>query len=304
MNFPYVGAEGHRPADAHRQWSQSYYFNFYDPGKCVGGFMRIGLLENLRQSNMAFILFRDGSPAYYRICGQSPYTHDRMDAGLEVAGLRFAAIEPLKKARLQFDEGGFAMNLTFEGLCPMADSIALTRTAAGALAGEIAAAHLEGPGRVRGTVRLRGTEIEIDGTGFRDISWGVRNWEALDSYRLSWPVFADGSAFALIHATTVTGQNVYMKMSYDGREWRPVGDLDDSTEFADDGMTVRSLRWRFRDNLDRAFEYRGKPIFRAFVPFDGMLLTEHMMEYRLAGGTIGYGVFECGFRLPRGGRKS
>lgn len=304
MEALYAGMEGYLPGEGQRQWSQSFYFNFYDPARRVGGFMRIGLLENLGQSNMFYVLFRDGKPAYSRICGQSPYTRGRMDTGLEVAGLRFSAVEPLRKARMRFDEGDFAMDLAFEALCPMADAIAMTRTEAGALTREIATAHLEGPGRVRGTVRLRGGEIPIDGAGFRDISCGVRNWEGLSRYRLSWPIFADGTAAALIHATSVASQDAYLKMFFDGAEWRPVAEIDDPVEFADDGMTVRALEWRFRDSLDRTCRYRGTPIFRAFIPFDGMLLSEHMMEYRRTDGTIGHGVCECGFRLPWGGQAS
>ncbi len=291
-------AEGHHPANDQLHWSQSYYFNFYDPQNRAGGFMRIGLLENLKQSTMVLVLFQDGKPSYYRIRGASPYTSDRLDAGVEVAGLRLASIEPLKKAKLEFADNDFSMSLTFEGLCPMADAIAMTRNEAGTLAQEIAAAHLEGPGRVTGTLRLRGPGIEVNGTGFRDISWGVRNWEALGHYRLSWPVFANGLAFAGIHATTVQGQSVYMRMLYDGTDWRAVRELEDRVEFADDGMTVRSLHWRYRDSLDRTWEYSAKPIFRAFIPFDGFFLSENMMEYRLADGTIGYGLCECGFRLP------
>jgi hypothetical protein len=302
MESLYSNAEGHHPANDHPKWSQSYYFNFYDPREVVGGFFRIGLLENLGQSNVWVVLFKDGKPAYSRLCAASPYTPGRMDNGVEVAGLRFASVEPLRKARLEFADNDFSMNLAFDALHPMADAIAMTRNEAGSLRQEIAAAHLEGPGRVSGTLSLRGKDIHVNGTGFRDISWGVRNWEALSHYRLSWPVFANGIAFAGVHATTVERRSVYMKMFHDGREWRPVGELEDGIEFADDGMTVRSLHWRFRDDLGRPWEYSGKPVFRMFFPCDGVLLTEHMMEYRLADGTIGYGVCECGFRLPWDGR--
>lgn len=298
MTSAYPNAEGHHPGNGHPQWSQSYYFNFYDARNRAGGFMRIGLLETLAQSNMVFVLFRDSLPCYYRIRAAAPYTRERLDTGVEVAGLRLTCVEPLHKAKLDFADSDFSMNLTFEGLCPMADSIAMARDDAGALAQEIAAAHLEGPGRVRGTLRLRETELEINGTGFRDVSWGVRNWEALGHYRLSWPVFENGLAFAGIHATTLEGHGVYMRMLYDGEQWRTVKELDDVVDFADDAMTVQSLAWRYRDGLDRDWRYTARPLFRAFIPFDGFMLSENMMEYRLADGTLGYGLCECGFRLP------
>lgn len=298
MESMYTGAEGHHPANDNPKWSQSYYFNFYDPAKGVGGFLRIGLLENAKLSNAWVVLFKDGKPAYNRICAASPYTSDRMDTGVEVAGLRFTSVTPLQKARLGFSDGDLTMDLLFESIHPMADAIAMARNEAGALLQTVAAAHLEGPGRVRGTLNLRGSRIDVDGTGFRDISWGVRNWEALRQYRLSWPLFANGIAFAAVHATTVDRQSVYLKMFHDNREWMEVGGLEDGVEYAADGMTVTSLHWKFRDRLDRAWEFSGRPIFRAFIPVDGFLVSENMMEYRLADGTIGYGVCECGFRLP------
>lgn len=298
MESLYSNAEGHHPANDHPKWSQSYYFNFYDPSNGVGGFLRIGVLENVKQSNVWVVLFKEGKPAYNRICAESPYTPDRMDTGLEVAGLRFSSVVPLQKARLEFSDSDLTMDLMFESLHPMADAIAMARNEAGTLRQTVAAAHLEGPGRVCGTLNLRGSRFDVNGTGFRDISWGVRNWDALRQYRLSWPLFANGIAFAGIHATTVERQSLYMKMFHDGREWMGVGEIDDGVEFADDGMTVRSLNWRFRDSLGRAWEFSGKPIFRAFIPVDGFLVSENMMEYRLGDGTVGYGVCECGFRLP------
>ncbi|MBI5506892.1 MAG: hypothetical protein HY899_19060 [Deltaproteobacteria bacterium] len=299
MTPAYANAEAHHAGNGHPQWSQSYYFNFYDPRSRAGGFMRIGLLETAGQSNMILVLFRDGRPCYYRIREAAPYTSDRLDRGVEVAGLRLVSLQPSQKAKLEFADNDFTMNLAFEGLCPMADAIAMTHNEAGALAQGFAAAHLEGPGKVSGTIRLRESEIEVNGTGFRDVSWGVRNWETLDHYCVSWPVFDNGLAFAGLTATTVQGQRVYMKMLYDGGQWRAVQELDDVVEFSDDELTVKSLRWRYRDSLDREWEYTARPLFRVFVPFDGFLLTEHMMEYRLADGTIGYGLCECGFRLPR-----
>lgn len=307
MESPYRNAEGHHPANDHPKWSQSYYFNFFDPSNNVGGFLRIGLLENAGLSNVWVVLFKDGKPAYNRICAASPYTSGRMDTGVEVAGLRFSTIVPLRSARLGFSDDDLSMDLAFECIHPMADAIAMARNEAGALLQTIAAAHLEGPGRVRGTLNLRGSRIDVDGTGFRDISWGVRTWEALRDYRLSWPLFGNGIAFAGVHATTVDGKSHYMKMFHDGRKWGGVGELDDGVEFADDGMTVASLHWRFKDGLGKPWEYSGRPIFRAFIPVDGFLVSENMMEYRLADGTVGYGVCECGFRLPwdgdRGGER-
>jgi hypothetical protein len=281
----------------HPLWSQSYYFNFYDPRSKVGGITRIGVFEHRQEANNWFIFFKEGKPLYTRINGNLPYTADRPDRGMEVAGIRLTSIVPLMKARIEYSSPDFGVDLLCEGLQPMVDCVALSRDEAGVLAEEMAYIHMEGTFRVTGSITLRGGErIEIDGSGLRDVSVGPRNWDHLLSYNLAWPVFSNGMAFVGVHAVSTHGTNAYFKIFYDGKEWLPIRRVEDRNEYENNGMTIRSLHWRFWDSGGRMFAINGKPLCSFPCPLDGFVVNSHMMQYELSGGTIGYGLAEAAFR--------
>ncbi|MDX9789099.1 MAG: hypothetical protein RBT11_20155 [Desulfobacterales bacterium] len=278
-------------------WSQSFYFNVYDPKRKVGGFLRIGVLENLGEMNNWLVFFMDGKPLYTRLNMNLPCTSSRLDDGIEVAGIRVLSLELLKKTRIEFSDRHFTLNLLYEGIQPMVDCISMSSDEEGSFAREIAHVHMEGTFRVTGSITLRGGKrIEIDGHGFRDVSVGPRNWDSLLYYTTSWPIFSNGLAFAGVHGISTTGQSAYMKMFYDGKEWVRVKRFEDRNELSEDGITIKSLHWRFWDANDRMWEYTGKPLFVWPCPLDTFVANEHMMEYRLSDGTVGYGLAEASFR--------
>ncbi|MCL5056923.1 MAG: hypothetical protein M1130_02780 [Actinobacteria bacterium] len=299
MNYFYPGAEErHGWKDNNPKWNESYFFDFYDPKSTVGAYIRIGINEYEQSSGIWLILFKDRKPLYNRVVQVAPYTPKRMadPDGVEVANLRFTSIEPLKKALVEYSNDQTSLSLTFEATAPMADAFSITKKGIDDVDSFV---HLEGPTRVNGTLNLRGEKIEIvDGLGFRDVHWGIRDWEFMYTYRLSWPVFTNGQTVAIVHTLTITGKRAYMKMVWDGKEWLPIREVEDNIEFAEDGMTVKSLHYRFWDCNDRLWEYTAKPFYCFMIPVDGFLVAMNWGEYRLSDGTVGYGPIECGFRLP------
>ncbi|MBF7084297.1 hypothetical protein IT084_15190 [Desulfallas sp. Bu1-1] len=297
MDFSYPGAEKrHAPIDNNPKWSESYYFEFYDPKSTVGGLFRIGILENSQISNMWFVLFKDRKLVHNRFCAASPYTSRRMADGVEVANLRITGIEPLKKALVEYSLDQFSISLTFDATAPMVDTIEMTR---GKYDKEPAFRHLEGPARVNGTLILRGAKTDIvDGYCVRDISWGVRDWERMVYYTLSWPFFTNGQVAVITQPLFDKGKMGYMRAFYDGKQWLQIREVEDNIELAVDGMAVKSLHYRFRDSNDKLWEYTAKPIFNYLIPIDGFVISMNWMEYRLNDGTVGYGTCEYGFRLP------
>jgi pyruvate,water dikinase len=61
--------------------------------------------------------------------------------------------------------------------------------------------HVEQSGRFTGHVSVDGTRIDLEGTGSRDHSWGRRDWEAADHWRLFTVRFGEQLA---VHALTVS----------------------------------------------------------------------------------------------------
>ena len=295
--------ESYWAASDHPHWNQSVYFNMYDSVAKTGCFIRVGILENQREANSWFVFFRDGKPLFTRINMNLPYTEQRLGSGLEIAGMRISSVERLKKARLEFTSEAFSVDLYWDAILPMQDAIELSQAGEDdGFAKEIAHIHMEGTCRVTGNLTLRGGEkIHIDGKGFRDIAVGPRNWDFMRHYRLAWPIFDNGLSIVATHGISTTGQDAYIRMVGRDGKWIGVKNIEDRNVYEDDEMTLKSMHWKITDAADEVHEFTARRLYRWSFPFDTFILTEHMMEYRLADGTIGYGLGECGFRFPWAG---
>jgi hypothetical protein len=279
-------------------WGQSYYFNAYDPVSRTGVLIRLGFLPNRRQANSWLIAFADGLPVFTRTNLTLPYTDDRPDGGVELAGLSVRTLKPLHLTHIEFAEADFSLDLTWRSDVPLEDCIALTHDAEGTFAREMASVHLEGPCRVSGHLVVRGERVSLSGSGFRDIAVGVRNWDSLRHYRLAWPIFENGMAFSGIHGQSTSGASAYMRMFYDGTRWLRVNRIKETIEYAADCFSASATEWAFEDELGRVFSFTSTPLFTWIFPQDTFVVCEQMMEFRLGDGTVGYGMCEGGFRLP------
>ena len=112
----------------HKEWNESYYFNFHDKKNDLTAFMRIGNKVNKNEKSMFFYLM---SPK--RIAGiklETPYD----DKPLNIAGLNYQEIDsgkwklkydgkifdPLDKAPKEFK---VKMDVIWEALNPIMDYI-------------------------------------------------------------------------------------------------------------------------------------------------------------------------------------
>jgi len=296
--------EGYCPANDHPRWNQSVYFNFYDPASRIGCFIRIGILENQRETNSWFLFFRDGRPLFARCNMNLPYTDQRIGTtGLDVAGMRVEALVPLSKARIRFADPTFEVDLLWDAMLPMHDAIRASMSGDDdAFAKEMMFIHMEGPCQVSGRIRVRSEPwTEIAGTGFRDLAVGPRNWDYLQHYRLAWPIFDDGMSIVATHGVSVAGEDAYIKMVGKRGRWLGVADIVDRNVYEPDEMTIRSMDWSVTDVEGDCHAFTAKRLFGWAFPLDSFVLTEHLMEYRRADGVAGYGLAECGFRFPWGG---
>src|SRR3546814_16491892 len=126
----------------------------------MGCFIWIGILENQRETNSWFAFFRDGRPLFTRINMNLPYTDRRMATGLEVAGMTVTAIEPRKRARIQFDHPDFAVDLEWDAILTMQEAIELTTSGAeDGFAKGIDHINMEGTLASRGPASIRGAEV-------------------------------------------------------------------------------------------------------------------------------------------------
>src|SRR5438046_10066855 len=74
------------PNTGEENYNESAYYNFYDPGRRLGGFARIGNRPNERHAEMTLCLYLPDGRVAFMFARPEPADHARFDA----AGLRFA----------------------------------------------------------------------------------------------------------------------------------------------------------------------------------------------------------------------
>jgi hypothetical protein len=168
-------------------WRESYYVSFHDAAGSVGGMATIGIRPNQLRFEAFSTLFLEGEAFFFRTGGPlSSETCLNSVPGLSCemlsplqkwrfrAGADFARIDPhLVLQGIPLPQptipGGF--DLTFTALSPAYE---FPVREFGMLAGQ--ARHYEQNGRVEGTVYVGDGTLNVEGFGFRDHSWGVRDW--------------------------------------------------------------------------------------------------------------------------------
>jgi hypothetical protein len=314
----------HEPSDDFH-WNESFYFNFTDPREKLGGWTRVGMLPNQDGDTGAMMLYAGGSRILATL-QEGRVTVDR--DGLSIGPLSYRRSEPLRKWRLLFegdmldigdsralpplDLAGLVMSkveveLDFEGMAPcfdfddsdaraQADMLVSAKTRLGDLrmVSRVASEHYEQTGRVTGRLRFDDREIEFNGSGHRDHSWGPRDWAAPRLWTWLTCQFGDELAFNLSRVAIASVDVFNGFITRGGRNY-PFRRAALETEFEEDGLTQRSLRFRVEDTGGKIVEVAAD--VRTVIPLrlesDGhtTLVNEALAEYRL-GDRVGYGIAE------------
>ena len=89
------------PVEPDPAWSESYYFNAYDPGSDSGFFTRIGIRPNEGTMDVSFSAWLPGGELaeYRHVVDQ----HEMVGPPLVVGGVRYELVEALKAWRIVAD---------------------------------------------------------------------------------------------------------------------------------------------------------------------------------------------------------
>lgn len=183
---------GHAPGEE-RLWRESLYFNFHDRTGRVGGMTTIGVLPNQgRVQGLAAVFSSASAVLFYHtevplgateggLCSVPGITYElvaalqrwRFGAAADFEligppGAAAGAAQPPASLAASFD-------LTFDALSPAHDFPAsdIERISG-------PSRHFEQNGRVRGRVTIGALTLAVEGYGFRDHSWGVRDLSRAD----------------------------------------------------------------------------------------------------------------------------
>jgi len=314
------------PVEGDSAWSESYYFNAYDPDTDSGLFSRVGIRPNEGTMDVGLSLWLpDGDLGEYRWVKEQ---REMVDSVLEVGAVRYEMLEPLRSWRLTMDGEVQArpcgravastrpvpvsLDVRFEALTPAigtdGQSGAGPRSAeAQAAASSTGKGHLEQAGRWSGSLTVDGVRHEWSGAhGNRDRSWGPRRWGGPRMWRWFSVNVGESVHFGGIRLGTEAG-DLHRGWVYDGGRATSVAEWRLRTELADDGVTHRVVHLDVVDKSGRTYPLRGDVLRVADIGrAGGTMVNEGLARFTYTapdGAELsGYGICEYLHQLDEAGR--
>ena len=307
--MPILGTEHDlaHPVEPDEAWSESYYFNAYDPVSDTGIFTRIGIRPNEGTMDVGLSCWLPGQQlAEYRSVREQ---HEMVDQILEVGGVCYEMLQAMRQWRLTADCEAevrdlvsgehrpvpIGLDVTFASLIPAVGVDAQGRRSEGASAqtsSSVGKGHLEQAGRWTGVLEAEGLRhVWGEARGNRDKSWGPRRWGGPRMWRWFSINLGDDVHFGGIRIGTGAGDLHRGWVWKDGehasvREWRV------KTELADDDLTHRVSHVTAVDKRDRVHDLRGEVLKVANIGYrSGTVVNEGLTRWEHEGLT-GHGVAE------------
>lgn len=167
----------HPVEDPSPHWSDSLYFNAWDPATATFLITRMAVLGNEKRATAGMLVWVDGAPAY-----AYGFDHEGLPASdwdvMQLGGLTYRMQRALESWALQLDDGPNRAHLTWDGTSSVVDYSDNERP----LPRAVAWGHYEQSCRVHGDLVLGDRRIAFDGWGQRDHSWGFRHWAGLHQW--------------------------------------------------------------------------------------------------------------------------
>jgi hypothetical protein len=304
------------PLGPEPNFNESMYFNFFDPARLLGGFVRLGNRANEGHAELTVCLYLPDGRVLFTFQRPAIANNDAFDAG----GMRFQVLEPGQKLRTTYQ----GKVLELKDPRAMADpgrafrespkrqlSLELVHDAVGPLYGsagdkdekekpadqQFAKAHYEQHMHVTGSVDIDGERFEVDGYGLRDHSWGPRYWQAIHSYEwLTLNFGPDLGAMISVIQRDPEGANVRRGgVLVRGDEIEPIVDAQVEADFDDNGLYHKTVRARVTTAKGEVLDIEGD--VTGFIPLrnrrEGRVthIGEGMTRWRI-GDRVGYGLSE------------
>jgi hypothetical protein len=307
-------------------FNESMYFNFFDPKKSMGGFVRLGNRANEGMAEMTVCLYLPDERVLFSFKRAEIDNNDAFDAG----GLRFEVLEPTERVRTTY-EGGvidlanpkalsdpsrafresprrkIVLDLLHEAVGPLYGHANDRKEAKRDADKQFAKAHYEQHMHVTGTIALggerggeRGGEkgdetIEIDGYGLRDHSWGPRYWQAIERYEWLTMNFGPDLGMMVSRIQVAGAEPREGGIIVRGDEVVNIAKVEIEAKYEDNDLYHRSLVARIETKDGQQHEIHGA--VKGFIPLrnrrEGLTthIGEGMTEWTFDGHT-GYGLSE------------
>ena len=232
--YPAIDECPHTPG-TEEQWQESFVLFMWDMEQKVYVFLRIGQEPN-RDKGYTAIWLNVWTPehTYHHTDIRVPMSAgDRTATSLTSAG---------GLCRYEFDgahqwsvkDNDVVVKLTLKDDHP---GFGYWPESAGSLTNETAKCHIEGTGITTGTVTLKGKTYQVKGTGWRDHSWGKRNWNGILTHRGIGAMFGKDFNFMGINFIGADGKKVKFGSVTRGDTIRAVDDFRVVSYVDEDGIS-------------------------------------------------------------------
>jgi hypothetical protein len=312
------------PVEGDSAWSESYYFNAYDPGSDSGFFTRVGIRPNEGTMDVGMSLWLPGGEL-----GEYRWVKDQremVDTVLDVGVVRYEMLEALQAWRITMEGEvearpcvrgaapgrpvAVALDVRFEAITPAVGTDGQPSgpksAEAAAAAGTVGKGHLEQAGRWTGTLTVDGTRHEwADAHGNRDRSWGPRRWGGPKMWRWFSINVGDDMHFGGIRLGTDAG-DLHRGWVWDGTRAVSVAEWRVRTELEDDGVTHRVVHLDVLDKEGTSYPLQGNVLRVANIgQAGGTVVNEGLARWTFDGPDgprTGYGICEYLHQLDDVGR--
>jgi hypothetical protein len=307
-------------------WSESYYFNGYDPATDSGFFTRVGIRPNEGTMDVGMsVWLPTGELAEYRSIVEQ---REMVDTTLSVGAVRYQMREPMTTWHLTMDADATArpctrgalesrpvhvsLDVTFDALAPPigtdGEGGSGPRTAeAAAAASSVGKGHFEQAGTWTGSIVVDGTELVWSAArGNRDRSWGPRRWGGPTMWRWFSINVGDDLHFGGIRIGTGAG-DLHRGWVWDRGRATSVAEWQLETELANDAVTHRVVHLTVLDKSGHSYPLRGDVLRIADIGrAGGTVVNEGLTKWTYldpAGpARVGYGIAEYLHQLNEDGR--
>jgi hypothetical protein len=200
--------------------------------------------------------------------------------------LRVLQPEALRTCSLEYAHDGLSFTVDFEALHDAFDYDSNT----GGNPPGAATNRFEQGGRVRGSFDVRGRSGTFEGTGWRDHSWGPRDWKLMQHYKLISITAEPDLSINVLRC--FAGGEVYLNgfVARDG-ELAALTGADIRTEFDDDYHQC-AVELELLDEAGRRTRVTGDRVMGGRIPFGGIELNfagcTFEVDGRPARGTLEY----------------
>ena len=274
----------HYPPDDDIRFQESWCLAWYDPHTRLGGFHHFGLQRPRGIADSWSWMMHEGRLVHKFQNNELPLPEDDM-RDLRLQPFHLKTITPLVERAITIDHEGFHADLTYKAFVP---PFAQAMTTKGA---QIAKAHYETCGRLTGTVKLPGRDIEISALCFQDNSWGNREYDKILSHRWLWACFGDDLFLSAFH---ITGPDGSMEMGYifDSGRFHVLTRVDVNVEMSSDGVNATGCRLTVWTAEGRAYRLKGTCDGASMHTHRGGFIVSDACTLWEMGGRVGVGITE------------